>query len=411
MNKQVIIYGAGNNAGKAFENVKQLGYSPVCFCDADKNKQGTTYLGLPITSLEDARIKFQGILIYVSLASEKKYDIMDWLVHNGISKDEIINYEAYSKYRGCRVLETCLVADQGYLFYCCYLGEMRSFSPPKSNWRNSLEETIENFLQLRDKLIKKLKNNEKSAFCGRCTEIKIQNFAIKKNLENIAFGFDSACNLACCYCVHGNLKNKIEKNAKKWTADFDWKVFFDILEHKKLIIDNTTITHASGEITCNPRKNEILDITEKYRLTILTNAILFDERIGHLITRPGSSSTISIDAGNRETYKQIKGVDVFDRVFINVGKYTAMGGNITLKYIFMPANSNKENVEGFIINAVNNGIRQIYLSANVYKETSHSDEQIEQMANMITLAKKNDLVVTIGVEINKNDIERINSYL
>ncbi|WP_312562890.1 methyltransferase domain-containing protein [Anaerospora sp.] len=91
--KNLILYGAGKNAVKEIEKVRKDGYLPICFCDADATKQGSVYLGLPVRSLAEVKVKYRDFFLWVTLADENKYDVFDYLIHQGIQRDQIVNYE------------------------------------------------------------------------------------------------------------------------------------------------------------------------------------------------------------------------------------------------------------------------------------------------------------------------------
>ena len=46
----VVLFGAGDMAWYVLEYLRQQGIEPVCVCDNDARKQGTTFLGLPVCS-------------------------------------------------------------------------------------------------------------------------------------------------------------------------------------------------------------------------------------------------------------------------------------------------------------------------------------------------------------------------
>jgi len=51
----VVLFGAGELAWYSLEYLRQHGIEPVCICDNDPKKQGTSYLGLPVYSYDGMR--------------------------------------------------------------------------------------------------------------------------------------------------------------------------------------------------------------------------------------------------------------------------------------------------------------------------------------------------------------------
>ena len=87
----VILYGAGRKAAEEIDKIKRE-LNPVCFCDANKNKQGTEYLGFPVLSIDEAIIKFGGgYNIYLTISNRFKHNAIEYLLDKGIDKERILN--------------------------------------------------------------------------------------------------------------------------------------------------------------------------------------------------------------------------------------------------------------------------------------------------------------------------------
>jgi hypothetical protein len=57
---------------------------------------------------------------------------------------------------------------------------------------------------------------------------------------------------------------------------------------------------------------------------------------------------VSLDAGTRETFAKIKGLDLFDKVCDNLVRYSSKGP-VRLKYIILPGlNDNEADIDGFV---------------------------------------------------------------
>ena len=64
--------------------------------------------------------------------------------------------------------------------------------------------------------------------------------------------------------------------------------------------------------------------------------------------KDGSFLNVSVDAGTRETYREVKGLDAYDRVLSHIRRYAQEGAVIEIKYILMPENCDRENIDGFL---------------------------------------------------------------
>jgi MoaA/NifB/PqqE/SkfB family radical SAM enzyme len=130
---------------------------------------------------------------------------------------------------------------------------------------------------------------------------------------------------------------------------------------------------------------------------------LYDEKIKELVSRPGSHLNISVDAGTPETYKQIKGLDVFEKVFSNIEKYSETA-SVSCKYIFIPQNSNDTDIMGFIQKCKDSNVKAIILANDIYRTAKNTDTQISMMAKMISLAKENNISTSLNGDMIPEDI-------
>jgi molybdenum cofactor biosynthesis enzyme MoaA len=115
----------------------------------------------------------------------------------------------------------------------------------------------------------------------------------------------------------------------------------------------------------------------------------------------GGGIMISVDAGTRETFKRIKGIDAFDKVWENIKKYYDFGSRMLLKYIFVDENSNDTDVERFIKNVVNIGVSNIAIDRDAFRSRLYSQEQKYLMVKMYKLAKLNGINAFYGGTFNE----------
>ena len=158
---------------------------------------------------------------------------------------------------------------------------------------------------------------------------------LKKNLNNycgvLQIEPTDKCNLKCKMCspqvsgsnkVHGNLKTGFMKLEV-------FKKIIDSINNDNLYFDHL-ILQWLGEPTLNPLwldmfEYAVLNATHNFEyFRIDTNGILLNEkssdRIIKLVEKTGKMIIIvfSLDASNEQTYKQIKGVDSFEKVYNNI---------------------------------------------------------------------------------------------
>lgn len=282
---------------------------------------------------------------------------------------------------------------------------------PRIQWdcKSDMDSMISSYVQMRDNLIHKLRNSE-SSICEDCPQIERDNYSLDKKIQVLTFEFNSPCQLSCVYCVRRNAVSN--KDMEDLVRHFDYQAFLEILEKRGLISENTLIGIVGGEFSIDPRKQELLNIFDKYRWKILTNAVVFDNALAEVGGKLGNSMNVSVDAGTRETFKKIKGMDVSDQVWENIRRYIEHGATVDLKYIFLPENSDDENVENFIKKALNARVSTILISANIIKTAPHTDDQIRLMAKMYRLAENNGMTPQImRGEVPGDDVVKIQKIL
>lgn len=148
----------------------------------------------------------------------------------------------------------------------------------------------------------------------------------------------------------GNAR-EIEKNreAIRQAKELDIAEMMRVLEEKDVLDLTEPIQLSAGEITILPNKKEILASLSKYPVQIFSNCVLYDAQVSEIISRKdGSFLNVSVDAGTRETYREVKGMDVYDKVIENIRRYAQEGAVIEIKYILMPENCDRENLDGFL---------------------------------------------------------------
>ena len=404
----LILYGAGQNAIKELELIRSNGMSPLCFCDSDAKKQGTIYLGLPVISLEQTIKKYKDFEVYLtpSLTIIKR-EIIDNLTKHGIKIERIINCEE-EHYKGCRFLESHMEAYTSKIAICGVANNEMNESPFVTFQENThcaeIGAAISQWVSLRDRLIYSIRNGIPTK-CDGCCCIEDGWWATDKKIKTLTLIANFQCQLSCYYCGLGNGTLSVEKESDI----FDWKCFVESLEKQNLLSDETVFGLAGGELTIDPRKDELLDILQKYKLAVFTNAVVFDERTAEMTARLGNWLIISVDAGTAETYKQLKGLDVFAEVWGNIKKYAERGVTINVKYIFLPENSTEADVDGFIKEVskiVSNDIR-IVISSNFFRQSPHTKEQIRLIARMYSFSNKKGIPVTIDSTYKADEIEMI----
>ena len=405
----LILYGAGRHASWELNALRRKGMNPVCFCDADPNKWGTRHLGLPVLGPDGVKSAHPRFRIHIALAEPLRYEAQKQLVEEGVfPKDAIINYAEASWRKSCGQLETILIVNNGSLDHCCGVGDVRN-QPPHSPWGATSAETVEAFLATRDRLIRDNQEAMPATPCANCPELRESFFADERKVRTIVYGLPHPCQYACVYCdVPNACGRKVDAETQRRLDSFDFKDFLDCLKRKGLLALDEPIQLSGGEISINPRRDSLLDAVEGFPAMIFTNGAVYNRRIAEKIREPGSFIFLSLDAGTGETYRRVKGLDMFDRVTANIRRYREGGGEVKLKYIVLPENRGKADLEGFVSFCLSCDIRDIHISSDVrFAAVRKSESVLDAVIRLHNLASKNHLEVTIAPYFDADSLKII----
>jgi wyosine [tRNA(Phe)-imidazoG37] synthetase (radical SAM superfamily) len=372
--KNVILYGAGARAREGYNAVKAQGDIPLCFCDEDVLKQKSGCLGLPVLSLEQATTKYKDFLVYVTPLPPVKFDIISLLLDNGIGKENIINYEESVIKTSCRSLESNILIFDHEFHYCCGLGTLHN-PPPNVRMTDNIKESVDRFLEYRRQLEDELKSN--GGACAGCCEVKTGYFPKYYKIKSISFSPSYPCNLRCRYCdVVNETQKHLTSTVKQWLKDFKFDLLINELRHRNLLDENCTIELSAGEICINPRCDEILDAVKDFNVILFSNCTVYVDKISEICRQPHSFLLESLDAGTRETYAKIKGVDAWDKVIANVRHYADAGANIHLKYVVTNENVSNADLFGFVELCKEIKPQYVRLSCDIHSDFSNLPQTI-----------------------------------
>lgn len=330
-------------------------------------------------------------------------------------------------YRSCEHLElNCMFFhgkldnDRNVVNFCC------------TNQANNLSvellenpaETLENYKTRRNEIIMESKRialtgkpstppNQYHAACTRCHDFCEKNWpkGSESRINYILYGVTPApCQSKCIYC-----SQQVEKR-RKYNHSTDAKghelVFktIEYMKEMKMISSKVLWETASGEITAHPFRERVYTIIGNERAGWLTNCFIFDKNIGNNLKNNVESYILfSMDAGTKETWNKIKGVDNFNAVLENVENYSkiaANAGQIRLKYLLMPGiNDNIEDFALFVEITKNLKIPSVILSCNRYTEVS--DNHIKSAGTMLALLRKNNIKAALHMFSKPQQLEAL----
>jgi pyruvate-formate lyase-activating enzyme len=375
MSRPVIFYGAGETAAKILGEKSVAEPTPpllergVCFADDDTSKHGTLYLGLPVVSIETALAGQNDAIVYITVGDSVNHSVYRRLIAMGVSSNRIENGTRLS----CPYLENFVVCGYhegafggkagydsgGHSFKSCcsdYGKNNAALVPIK----DSLSEAFDAFIKLRDDTLYRLNTGEPT-MCDGCIELALFRGHESSKFFYVIFNELGVCNCKCSYC---NYQERLEREP---SADVDFVQLMRLVNKYGFDKEKGLVELCNGEITIHPQKKAIYEEIEDYNIMFLTNGLVYDEFIRRKLADGTGTLNLSIDCGTQETFKKIKGLDVFDRVVGNLRRYAyKKKGVLNLKYIFLPGvNDNRGDVDGFVDLCAELDVTSAHISHNL----------------------------------------------
>jgi molybdenum cofactor biosynthesis enzyme MoaA len=249
----------------------------------------------------------------------------------------------------CTALQSSVYLAPNELRHCCkrffykgkLKGDVKIFSV-----KNGEKINLKKILMEKKNLIQKINRNEENP-CTGCPHLVSDNWDEIENLKikHLSIEAHSICNMKCSYC------SDVYYGGKK--PNYNLEETLNNLIDENAFDKNVDIAWGGGEPLLLENFEKLLEnLSEKIKPfdnMIFTNAIKYSKKIEYLLKYDKAKITTSIDAGNIKTFKEIRGVKAFDKVFENLRKYYNYAKkNIIIKYILTEGNYDKENLDGFL---------------------------------------------------------------
>lgn len=393
----LVLYGAGVTAKGIYKMFETEGVYAVCFADKDKSKHHKQMFNdIPIMtySIEETLKRYPECQIFVTVFSVIRYDVFHYLTEIvGLAQNRILNFEEYEKRPTCKNLDG-LGRFANDIRWCCR--KVNVANSPSIKIGTSLEDSFSHFCDLRMQTIEDLQNGIVSKYCSGCDYLEEMYCGKKVTITNLSFGTVlsnySLCNFRCTYCI---------SDSESW--NYDPSPEYSPIRALKMLEDNelispfyTRVAFANGELTILPYCDEFLEASKQYITQIYTNASVYNDKIAQRLTGGLTRLNVSIDAGTRDTFAQIKRVDAWGKVSNNLVRYGETKGDILLKYIYMPGiNDDQRNIDGFLELCKNTGNTIVRLSYDFRYLVPIDDVVFSKLTDFIKLFNSNGFVVDV----------------
>ncbi|PAF45164.1 glycosyltransferase [Helicobacter sp. 11S02596-1] len=283
---------------------------------------------------------------------------------------------------------------------------------------NTPKEAIYNqILTSKQKLFSRI-NAGNASECNGCPHLEFKKWEKLDRLkfERISFEYHSICNMRCVYCS--------EKYYGGKAPLYDVAGLIDLSIENGAFSSCKSIVWGGGEPTIEKSFDPIITKVATqipFKQMVITNALKHSPTLQNLIDNNQATITTSIDAGNEANFKQIRGANGLQKVFKNLALYAKNNpSNITIKYILMPNNHSKAELEDFVSQIKSYSLQQcnFHISCN-FNEASVQEDIIKSAIILYALIQNIgakvlffDELLRMRIAINSpEELETIKKYL
>lgn len=273
------------------------------------------------------------------------------------------------KYRSCFWLEHGFVCYPTNLTFCCF-----PKPPAHVSIKDNVVDMVDEFLAVREQIIEA--NQSDNPLCAGCRVFREEYKKTDKKISVLNFSTHCYCQFSCTYCTlqrNPETRNQGEK--------YDSLEIAAELKRRGLLADKLHIDCAPGEIAIHPNKDAYYDFIEENAdtVTFYSNVAKYDERLAKILSRSMQNKMlVSLDSGTAETFKVVKGVDLFEKVKDNLKKYREATSQIFLKYILLEQNCTKEDLDGFIDLCSSLRVARVDISADLKRKTDYVNATVPE---------------------------------
>lgn len=280
----------------------------------------------------------------------------------------------------CQYLHHALYLLPDSLWHCCITyvrnGEVRGFAEIQ-RIESAADISAESILKHKKLLYDDINAGQETA-CTGCPFLKYDHWAPLDRLEIRVLGLYShtRCNMRCSYCTEDFYSGK--------EPLYDIIEVCEKLEYEEAFGEIESLQWGGGEaVLLKGFDKTFTSLTNKLKPAenaVYTNAIRHNAAVEAALLDGRVKTITSVDAGTRETFKRVRGVDQFESVLQNLERYSRAGGEaVTVKYILLPENNSLQEIEAFVARIKSHGLERccFVISTNHFQAESLDKSTLE----------------------------------
>lgn len=295
------------------------------------------------------------------------------------------------KYKSCYDLHNSVFLAPDEIRTCCkryhfdgkFKGDVPLFKVPDNIKTNEL---VQKILDSKEKIVQMLNTPDGYDPCNGCPFIEEKNWdyaPLTVGIKYLSLEYHSICNMRCDYCSDlfygGITQNYDVTNLLKYFNEYG---YFDSIDY---------VVWGGGEPTLGKdfdnSLKEMVKSVNMPKIRMITNSTTYNETIKTLIDANKLFIVTSIDAGSEDTFKEVRGLQAFEKVLKNLKRYSNSNPkNVIIKYIIKENNYSYEEINSFVSAIKRYGLENCYFQISV--DFREDVLNIRELASIILLFNK-----------------------
>ena len=301
---------------------------------------------------------------------------------------EIFSHNTQKKHLSCDWAEHGINFQYDEIKTCCMCFHEGGFQPPIP-YLNTTNFDIKKYFKSKKNIRKLHRSGKIHKYCKGCMNLKEGFWDKDDYISHINFDNSTYCSSNCCYCF--THEKKEEYNSK---PPIPILPIVKELMAKKQLLPKGEVMFGGGEPTENPEFEELLTLLMNKGFPyfkIHSSGIKYSKAIERCLNEDKADLIISVDAGTEETYKKIKNITAFEKVWENLQKYSQKQNQnktqVKAKYLIVPGyNDNQKDIDDFFSQVARCQIKAVRVDIEYIWYTKNRNN-IEALIPMFKLLK------------------------
>lgn len=277
------------------------------------------------------------------------------------------------KFKCCEWALSHLVINADDLTYCC-----ASFDKKLTFLENYHGEpvNIQKYLSDRENYIERCKNGDYPEVCRDCPTLEEREWDETPGFIDVSVSNRTKCSCNCIYCIISDGGKEEIKKDLNTREIYDVKPVLNQFKENNLFKQGCHFIIGGGECAEYPKEElkYLVDFVFSINGSIefLSAGIIYSDEIKKALERGETKLKVSVDAGTKKIYEQVKRVKGYDAVWKNLSKYIKAEkknpkAEVTIKYIIIPGiNDNIKEAKEFIKKCNKVGCKKIEINVEFF---------------------------------------------